>query len=323
MNYIETTSPRGILIKVLLDKGQFLAFTHEGKPIYADEAKSKILHKVMFIVFIGEDFQIKTPLNQEFSFLKIVKEKITIPYIDQSGNSQKYLFIDYSGELDLIPIKLMAFKDTSTLVREVEAISKPDFIVVDRQIKKNDVIVIKNRYFNTRIILAEEKNKENQSTRMEDKINQWSSTRATEVIEEININMMSNNPVFLARVHLRELNFSKVNQLLLDFDLSPIETEYIISFINTMLEKENSEDDIKKNAAKLETIRNSLQFYAALLSKSRDEVQKMIKNLSDPTMLASFTTLVAKVKPLYPSTDDQLQYTEFENMLYEKKHQAK
>jgi len=36
-------------------------------------------------------------------------------------------------------------------------------------------------------------------------------------------------------------------------------------------------------------------------------------------MLASFFTLIAKVKLLYPGTDDQLLFTEFENLLYEKK----
>ena len=41
----------------------------------------------------------------------------------------------------------------------------------------------------------------------------------------LNLNMMSNNAVFLSRIHMRNMELSKINQLLLDFELTALDTE--------------------------------------------------------------------------------------------------
>jgi hypothetical protein len=140
------------------------------------------------------------------------------------------------------------------------------------------------------------------------------------VLKEVNINMMSNNPVFLARVHLREMNLSKMYQLILDFDLTAHDAEYIKSFVTIMLGKADADQEIKKNKQKLEAIRDSLQFFIHLTNKDDEQIRRMIASLNDSSMLASYSTLVAKAKLLHPGTEDQLLFTDYENLLWEKKH---
>jgi len=319
MEYIEERTPRGITLKVTPKKWNFLAFDQRGGSVYADKAGSKVLHRVPLMVFVGENFAIKNTAHSEFSFLKVVRNRIVVPYLDSVDNRRKYIFIDTDSSIDMLPVRLKNLRNVATLVREIEAGVRPDSIVVDSSITKNDIIIIKNRFSEARIILAGDGGKEEIAEKVTAEINQFAEVRATEVIKDVNINMMSNNPVFLARVHLREMNLSKVNQLVLDFDLSAMEAEYILSFIDTMLTKSGSDTEIDKNRMKLESLRDSLQFYKYLLNRDEENIRAIIGTTGDASILTSFSTLVAKVKLLYPGTDDQLVFTDYENLLWEKK----
>ncbi len=322
MDYIEETTPRGITIKVTPKKWNFLVFDQRGGSVYADKAGSKILHQVPLIAFVGENFRLKNTANPEFSFLKVVKNRIVVPYLDTADNKRKYIFVETESTIDLLPVRLKELRDVAALVREIEAGVRPDSIVVNKNITKNDIIIIKNRFADARIMLADRDVKEEEAAKERAGINQFAEVRATEVIKDVNINMMSTNPVFLARVHLREMNLSKVNQLILDFDLSALEAEYILSFIDTMLTKTESDAEIKKNVPKLQSLHDSLQFYVYLLRRDEEKIRQIISSIGDTSILASFSTLVAKVKLLYPGTDDQLIFTDYENIIWEKKSQG-
>lgn len=324
MDFIEQATPRGITLKVFPKKWNYLAFDEKGKTIYADAAGLKVLHRVPLVIFVGGSFTVKNNAGAEMSFLKATRGQIVIPYVDTDADRrQRYIFIPAERGIDLIPVRLKALRDISSLVRETEAGTRPDHIVVSGSVTRNDIIIIKNRLADAHIILAGGRDEDGGAPREESEINSFGDQRATEVAKDVNINMMSNNPVFLARVHLREMNISKVNQLILDFDLSPLEAEYILSFVSTMLSKSEEDAEIRKNLPKLEAIQGSLRFYIHLLGKKEAEVRSIIERMNDAAPLASFFTLIAKVKLMYPGTDDQLLFTEFENMLYEKKSALK
>lgn len=319
MDFIEEKSPRGITLKVLIKKWNFLAFDQKGSSIFSDSAGTKAIHRVPLVAFVGENFQIKNTASDEFSFLKVMKQQVVVPYVDRTDGSRKYVFLPCAGAFDILPVRLREFRDVAALVRETEAGEKPDQIIVNKNILKNDVIIIKNRFAEAQIIIAGAGSGQEAAQTAEGEINKYADRRATEVMKEVNINMMSGNPVFLARVHLREMDLAKVNQIILDFDLSALEAEYISSFIATMLRKEGTDEDIRRSKSKLASIGESLLFYISLLNKNDSDARSMIARISDSALLASFSTLVAKIKLLYPGTEDQLTFTDYENLLWEKK----
>lgn len=321
MDDIEEKSPRGITFKVLTKKWNFLVFDQKGASIYSDDAGLKVLHRVRLVAFVGGNFQVKNTASQELSFLKVIKNKVVIPYVDLADSARKYIFIDADGRLDMLPVRLKALGTIAQLVREIDSGTNPDYIVVDKNITKNDIIIIKNRLADAHIILAgAEKPEAEPGGEAHGIDDSTAERRATDVLKEVNINMMSNNPVFLARVHLREMNLSKMNQLILDFDLTAHDAEYIKSFVTTMLGKADADQEIRKNKQRLETIRDSLQFFIHLTNKDDAQIRQMIASLHDNSMLASYSTLMAKAKLLHPGTDDQLLFTDYENLLWEKKH---
>jgi hypothetical protein len=201
----------------------------------------------------------------------------------------------------------------------VESGSKPDYIIVDSTATRNDIIVIRNRCPLASVVLSEDERDviEVQTAVQKDGTGSQEK-RAVDILKDVNINMLSQNPVFLARVHLRRMDLTKVNQLLLDFDLKIIETQYIIGFLNTMLSKVDNSEELRKEQDKLATLRDSFQFYLHLMNKDTAEIEKMITNTElKQSDIATMSTLIAKVKPLFPDSDSQVVFTDFENKIWE------
>ncbi|MDY6933457.1 MAG: hypothetical protein SVZ03_04445 [Spirochaetota bacterium] len=318
MDYLEKKTPNGITLKVLFKKWNFLAFDKSGGAIYADEEQTKYLHKIPVIFFLIKNIQIEKSSESPIHFFRVVNDEIVIPYTDLRDRKRKYLFIKTNKMIDTIPVIIKIFNELAFLVRKKEAEFDPDYIFIDSNITSDDVLIIKKRFPDVIITLTnngsgksdEDKDSEGRKNR-----------RAVEELDTKNLNIMSNNPVFLAKVHLRWMAFSKVNQLLLDFDISPLEAEYILKFIESMLERSEESEELKKNQSKLKDLFESFQFYINLLNKKNDEIKEMITKVNDQMTLVSYNTLVAKLKSFQQMEEDQLVFTEYENLLFERKEQ--
>ena len=314
-DYIEEITPKGISVKLLPEKWRFLAFSQDGASIYADEHNLEVLHRVPVIVFLGERFRIENNYNQELflSMLKVSRGKLVVPYVDARNDRRQFLFLSISESVDLIPARIFHKKDIYVLVREVGGDFMPDYVIINRQFTKNDVIVITNRCPAAKIVLEED----NISGMADNASPQEAAGDEPSPEKEVNLNVLSENPVFLAKVHLRKPDIVKVKQLLLDFDLDAIETDYIISFIEDLLKKSETDSRLEKQKDRLISLRDSFRLYLHLLNRDSDSIAAMLQNVTDKSDLATFNTLIAKIKMVYTDKEDQLLFTSLENMVWE------
>jgi len=308
MDFVEEKTPGGHLIKIMFKNWQFLAFDKKGNSVYVDNDGKSLVHHVPLIIFVGVHFKVKKDYTKDYYMLKIRKEAIIVPYKDLLDNKNKYIFLDTDKNLDIIPGRIMIVDSISAMVKDIDIKLRPDYVIIDDTITDNDVIIIKNRYKAENVIRVQrvESSSEIDIAGMEEE-------------KTVNLNMMSTNPVFLARVHLRSMDLSKVNQLLLDFDLTALDTEYIFSFIqNLLLDEESSA--VKKNRPMLIDLRNSFKFNLHLLQRNDEEIRKMIESLDSIKKLAPYRTLISKVKSIYPGREEQIQYAEYEGIVIEKRN---
>lgn len=327
MEYIEEKTPSGITIKVLLRTWEYTVFDKGGKVIYADEAGRKVLHKVPVIAFLSSIIKPVKIIDNEVVFYKITKGDIVIPYDDVSTKRRHYLFLKTTEDIDVIPLRIVQVENIYRLVREIENGLMFDYIIIDKNISANEIIVIKNRCPNAEIIRAEDSWPGLTGTDKKDKDGKNSKpadgAARDEGSEDKNLNIMSSNPVFLARIHLKRLALSKVNQILLDFDISSLEAEYMLRFIEALLNNKEGDEEIEKNRSKLEAQAEGFRFYINLINKNNDEIIKMINDINDSNKISAYATLVAKVKLLFSRQEDLLQLTEYENLLFEVKDKIK
>jgi hypothetical protein len=322
-NYIEEKTPKGFTIKIIVDKNAFLVFDPKGSTVYADASGMKILHKITAIAFLGKSFTVRNRKVSDFTFCKVSKGKVIVPFYCSGDNNMRYLLLDYAEGMDLVPVKILFLPHVAAIAREADAGSRPDIVILDDQATDSDIVVIKNRAPSARVIMANEVIKAGivaprDVLLTEDKIN-----RAVDVLDEVNLNVMSRNPVFLARVHLRQLDLSKVKQLLLDFDMAASDAGFILSFIDTMLKKVQTDSSLSSLEAKLIVLRDDFDFYVALLNKDEAEIDKLIEKINDDQTYFSFMTLIAKARSMCTSQQDGMLMNEFENKLLEKKETMK
>ncbi len=305
MDYIEEKTPRGYMIKILFLKWQFLAFDRKGKPFYADHEGRSLVHKVPLILFVGSTIQKVREYDKKYTMIKIRDGSMIIPYKDVRDNKKKYFFITTDKTLDMIPVRIITSGSIIQLVQNVDVSMAPDYVVVDDNITTNDIFLIRSRYKIDDIIYIELVNNYFLNERMD----------VPDSEQFQNINMMSTNPVFLAQIHLRNMDLAKLNQLLLDFEIPAIDIEFIVYFIEMILEGDENDSSILQHRRMLEELRDSFKFYLFLLQKSDTDIRGMINSRNNVKTLAPFRTLVSKAKSLYPGKEDQLLYTEYENLI--------
>ncbi len=317
---IEEKTPKGISLKILINKGKFMAFDRKGSLIYSDEHGLKVMHPIYHIVFIGGNFRIKNNYTGDLSLLKVSRAKLVVPFARKDYTKNRYLFIHFSDRLDMIPVRLTGMSSATQLIALVESGKPPDFIVIDEDVPKTDHVVVRNRCPHAQVIVADAQSEITEIDRpFSVPVDAESERRATDMLRDVNLNVMSQNPVFLARVHLRNMDLAKVKQLLLDFDLTHVDTDYILNFINTMLSKADTIDELKREQANLESLRKAFQFYIHLIDKKEDEVRNMIASAQEPGELTLYHTLIAKLKLVFPEQKDQLLFTVYENMIWDHK----
>ncbi|HNX60943.1 MAG TPA: hypothetical protein PKK43_17715, partial [Spirochaetota bacterium] len=251
---------------------------------------------------------------------KVSKGKIVVPFYVSGDRDMRYLLVDTIEPVDMMPVRIVFISSVSLIAREVESGAKPDVIMVDKEFNENDLVVVKNRVPTARVFLADEVIKAGITSQREFRASEEpEGERAVDMLDTVNLNVMSNNPVFLARVHLRQLDLAKVKQLLLDFDMSASDAGFILTFIDTMMKKINDDPLIATQESKLSELHEDFMFYTALLGKKKEEVASIINAISDSRKFSSFMTLIAKARSMCINQNDMLDITEYENMLLEKK----
>lgn len=318
--YLEEKTPKGFTLKILVKKGSFLVFDRSGSTVYGDPDGMKVLHRIPVIAFLGSSFTVRNRKVNDFTLCKVSKGKIVVPFYVSGDRDMRYLLVDTIEPVDMMPVRIVFISSVSLIAREVEGGAKPDVIMVDKEFNENDLVVVRNRVPTARVFLADEVIKAGITSQREFRpSDEPESERAVDMLDTVNLNVMSNNPVFLARVHLRQLDLAKVKQLLLDFDMSASDAGFILTFIDTMLKKINDDPLLATQEGKLTELHEDFKFYTALLGKKREEVSSIINAISDSRKFSSFMTLIAKARSMCINQNDMLDITEYENMLLEKK----
>lgn len=319
MDTVEEKTPRGYTLKVYVQKDTFLIFDQKGKSVYADDAGLKVMHHIPRIAFLGPLFSVRNRTRPDYTLYKVSKGKIVLPYYLSGDKDRRYLLLDTDIKIDMMPLRLFFISNIRELILQLDSGLKPDAIVVDLAITENDIIIINNRYANAKIIITERSAVAGITKHRGISDVDEDHVRATDIASEINLNMMSENPVFLARIHLRDMNISKVKQLLLDFDLSSIDADYIVTFISTIIKKLGDDEASERNKHMLDQLRDEFVFYIGLMNSDDEKIKSVIDKITDANLIASYQTYIAKVKSILEDQDDHFRLVEYENMLFEKK----
>jgi len=313
MNFAEEKTPAGFTLKMMYSKMKFLVFNNKGESVFADKEGRTLLHRMPNIVFVGSTFEIERDYDREFFLLKVRNNHIVLPYRDIVEKKRKFIFINYFSTVDLIPAIITHIRGYSSMLKNIAPNIEIDYLIYDETITDIEISVLVSRYKPFELINASKKKSE---------IAAPETREIPKELDLVNINTMSDNALFLASFHLKNMALSNLNQLLLDFEIPAFDAQYIIHRINDILEGKSAED-LVINRSMLIDLKNSFEFYLALIERDEDKIKNILSAETDAKKLAPYRTLVSKVRAMNPGKEGQLLYTEYENMLIDRIEELK
>ncbi|MBE7413435.1 MAG: hypothetical protein L6Q54_06535 [Leptospiraceae bacterium] len=260
--YEEKKTPAGFLVKVRLAKMTYVVFTSRGPEIPKGSKNNSIIVPVPRIVFLGEDFDLSHFHTGELSFVSVKAGKMVIPYQHGGSKEVKTIFLNSGSGSDILPIIIYHFKKTQDFIVGSELNNEFHHLVIDEDFPRQEMVSLKIRFPTLNILIikrkivaqAKDSSAENSVTTEKDVVNS-DKVRATDIIASgSNLNMYSENPVFLARIHLRNMELDKVRQILLDFKLTQEDVVFIRTFLTVMLKNENNKEELRANKEKIQIL---------------------------------------------------------------------
>ncbi len=238
--YEERKTPSGFLVKVRLNKMTYVVFSPKGP----------------------DEFSLSHFRLGELNFVNVKNSKLVIPYQHGGSRDIKTIFLNSGSESDILPVIIYHYNT----VKEVGALAEKNIefhhIVADETLQRSDMVTLKIRYPTVNILILKKKitvQQDPTSAMLPDEKGENrpiddSGAATLRATNNTNLNMNSDNPVFLSRIHLRNLELDKVKQLLFDFELSPEDIMFIRTFLDVMIRNVNNKQELDANKERLQTL---------------------------------------------------------------------
>jgi hypothetical protein len=277
--YEERKTPGGFLVKVRLAKMTYVVFTNDGPEVPRGSKNKSIVVPVPRVAFLGGDFNLSHFRLSELNFVNVKAGKLVIPYQHGFSNEIKTIFVATGSASDILPVLVQHFSTKEDLVKESETSNLYHYLIVDEDLPRTDMVTLKIRFPSMNILVIKKKisaveSKTEKSTSADDKVVDFNKVRATDVISNSNLNQYSQNPVFLARIHLRNMELDKVKQLLLEFKLTAQDVAFIRTFLEVMIRNEFDKPELKTSKEKLVALNEAFRLSTLILDGQIEEFEK-------------------------------------------------
>lgn len=280
--YEEKQTPKGFLIKIRPDGKTYVVFTPTGPETPRGAKNDSIIVKVPRVAFVGDSFDVSHFEINQINYVNVKNSKMVIPYARGNSREIKSIFLNSGSASDILPVIVSHFNSVSEMLEGSEANSDYNHLLIDEEFPRSEMIKLKIRRPLLNILIIKKKitpkiaeAKEELNT---DNIIDANSVRALDVAGEGNLNMFSGNPVFLSRIHLRNMDLDKVKQLLLDFNLTSDDVIFIRTFLGVMIKNENNKVELKRNQQKLIKLDRSFYLASLILGDQEKEFEIELKN---------------------------------------------
>ena len=329
--YEERKTPNGFLVKVRLGKLTYVVFTPKGPEVPKGAKSNSIIVNVPRVVFLGDDFNLSHFRLGELSFVNVKAGKLVIPYQHGGSRDIKTIFLNSGSESDILPVIIYHFNFVKDISQATEKGIEFHHLVADETLQKNDMVTLKIRFPTVNILLLKKKinttvssearlpvvgNILNTNPKVEAVIDTEKARAADMASSGNNLNMYSENPVFLARIHLRNLELDKVKQLLFDFNLKTEDVMFIRTFLDVMIKNVNNKEELTHNKEKVKVLDEIFRLAIMIFNHNETEFERELeKGLSKD--------VAYMVYALLEKYQEQSKTIEEEIMLWEWKYRAR
>ncbi len=310
MENVEFKTSAGYLVKVKPASNTCIVFNARNEPEVL--AKRQTMEQtVPCVLFIGRGFDMVLPVGQ-YVLVTNNSQKLRLPYRLDGAPNARFVNLSCPSHSDEFPVKISHFETVKQFMSQEGEGHPFRYMVLDPDVARIDVVAlrVKNQDAQILVIQRELGAKKKPQSRVNTE-----QVRANDLVQSGKAGEYTRNPVFLARIHLRNLELEHVKQLLLDFDMNAQEIEFIRTFLQIMIRNEFDKAELTEAKADLERINELYRLVAFLASNLLMEFDQEIEQLSDVPVAKDLAQYVGLLRKRATVKDEEIRLWEWEYRL--------
>lgn len=298
----------GYLVKVDLDRGSCMVTTPSGE---VESGASGVWQVVPTIIFIGGMFRLEVA-DDRYVLLDVFNSKMGLPYRIVPGRRVQILSLPCRSSADQFPVFVRLFSRVTEALDSLRKGGRSHFFVLDSAVTREDMLLLRKSRPEVRCVVARSQNiffggiPGGDRLDLEGLGGRGVQDRGVEI---------SKNPVFLARLHLREFNLEMLKGLLGSYPVTLEEIEFIRVFIQMALRDESGDSEIRARKKELEGVNELYRLSAILLGGPEGSLDEELDRGIDPEVAADLAAVVEVYRRKVSSKEEEIRYWEWEYRL--------
>ena len=311
---VELVTRAGHVIKVKPARSTCIVYMdNEPEVVQLAGGRSTMDQVVPFVVFLGEDFQLRLDPGH-VELVDSRRGRVAIPYA-LGGGPDRFISISCHSRVDQFPVQVQHYPSVKQfMAREGEG-HPYRYMVLDQNISRIDMVTLKVKNPDARILILREEVRQEVKPKPRASELAPDRVRATDLAGGGGGSEFSNNPVFNARVHLRNLHLDRVKNLLNEFDMSVEEIEFIRTFLGIMIKNDQQKSELAEFEAELRRIDELYRLSARIVARDQDGFEQELEQGIDPVVAEDLGRLIARKRAAASNKEEEIQYWEWEYRL--------
>lgn len=300
----EITTAGGYLIKVKPSRMSYIVFQHNRPEI--PPGQSSMEQPLANIGFIGSRFemvhavgQVVLAANQGF--------RLTIPYRIKGENYNRQVSLASYSRADQLPIRIALFESVKQFLSKARSEYIYRYIVVDSEVPRVELgsLKIHNPEMQVLAVVIE-------TTGEGKDINK---IRATDVLNHEKAGDLVGNPVFLARIYLRNLELDRLKEMLLQKFIPGGDIQFIRTFLQLMIKNEQHKNELDAVKSQLLVLDELFRFESLLDASDTQKIQQELEKGIAPNIAAELIPLVSRRQAVAKDHEHEILNWEWEYRL--------
>lgn len=294
MNKIIKKQYENLYYYIDFDNKKFVALQEEKNSEEVEILIPRIGRSFPFILFIGEEILPQVNEFNSIHLLPIKKRSVELFYRLKNNDKKYRVSINIKFILEVYPIYVhysSNLKFDLKLLQE-KFKGKFDLIVYSTHLTRIDLINLRLLFPTAKYVLAGEYITENI------KQENWDNYRITDIAKKVGEEYLTKNPVYASRLYLRKLDFDKMYNLPLQFNLSPEEINIILTYLDIMFSNQANNKELSLKAEELKDLKIYFEFVLNLITKNIQKLEEYIEknDLKNKNLIENIYNLIKKFR---------------------------
>ncbi|MDH5718566.1 MAG: hypothetical protein OEZ22_13145 [Spirochaetia bacterium] len=312
--FLEESTRSGIVIRVNLKKGNYLLFKN-NKPIPNPRSqKNSIIHNLSHIIFLGMDFDLSLNPLDKIGFYPVKNNQLHIPFHVKGLSDIRHVKFPAYVESEILPAVVSHFKSFNPGAVP-RTITGYQYFITSDDIEREMLVRIKIQFPKSRVIVFRQE-RDISVEAVSEEVKLPSDVRAVDLLKHDDVGELSKNPIFSARVYLRNLDLPRLNSIPYKFKLDGQDAENIKTILDIVLRKASENADIKRQEPELRLLRDFLELLTPFVSFEIQKVEQFFdKGLPEIETLDKIQKVLISQKRFLIEAGETKNITFFDNAL--------